>query len=247
LENEISLFELPLLSSDRAVHDRMSGAKGAFDAVTMAMAELKAAGQRVVAVFVATKLNIHTWRETAELAVALGLDGIMFNRFNPGGRGLANLQMLQAGPVEISAALDTAEAVSEQYGIPITCSIPMPPCIFDRGRYRKLTFGFCPAGTERAYYALDPLGNVRPCNHSPTILGNIRDRGFWELAEGHLPLRPRQIDGRRRELLRHMPGRWNDSSSSSRLPPPTAPRCTIRVHVRHRSPARAGKHESRDP
>ena len=180
---KISIFELPLLSSDRDVHDRMSGAPGAFDRVTMAIADLKAVGQRVVCVFVATKLNLPGWREAAEVAVALGADGIMFNRFNPGGRGAENVERLQATPEEVAAALDVAQEVRQEYELPISCSIAMPPCLFDHARWPKLTFGFCAAGTERAYYTLDPLGNVRPCNHSTLILGNVRERGFWELAD----------------------------------------------------------------
>jgi MoaA/NifB/PqqE/SkfB family radical SAM enzyme len=105
----ISVFELPLLSSERDIHDRMSGSSGAFDRVTAAMAELKLRGARVIGVFVATRLNLSTWRQTAELAVALGLDGVMFNRFNPGGRGRDNIALLQATPAELQAALDEAE------------------------------------------------------------------------------------------------------------------------------------------
>ena len=182
--DKVSVFELPLLSSRRELHDRMSGAEGAFDRVTMAMAELKAAGQRVVGVFVATRLNLSTWRETAELAFALGLDGIMLNRFNPGGRGAENLSLLQASPQEMRAALEEAERLSARYEMPINCSIAMPPCLFDWGRYPHLGFGLCAAGTERAYYTLDPLGNVRPCNHSTTILGNIRRTPFCQMADG---------------------------------------------------------------
>ena len=179
---KISVFELPLLSVERAIHDRMSGKAGAFDRATAAMAELKLRRQRVVGVFVATKLNLPTWRETAELAVALGLDGVMFNRFNPGGAGIRNLEMLQASPAEIQAALDVAEEMSGRYELPISCSIAMPPCLFDTKRYKWLGFGFCAAGTARAYYTLDPLGNVRPCNHTPTILGNIRETTFEAMA-----------------------------------------------------------------
>ncbi len=205
LPEKVSVFELPLLSSERAIHDRMSGAEGAFDRVTMAMAELKAAKQRVVGVFVATKLNLHTWKRTAELAVAMGLDGVMFNRFNPGGRGFRNLELLQAGPQGLQAALDIAEEMSAEYDLPVSCSIAMPPCLFETSRYERLGFGFCAAGTERAYYTLDPTGNVRPCNHSPTILGNIREGGFWELAEtekmkAFLVARPEFCAGCRFEL-----------------------------------------------
>jgi radical SAM protein with 4Fe4S-binding SPASM domain len=180
---KISLFELPLLSCERSIHDRLCGSDGAFDRVTMAIAGLKAAGQRVVGVFVATKINLPTWRETAELGIALGLDGIMLNRFNPGGRGFHNVDVLQASPAEIQAALDTAEQTCETYDFPISCSIAMPPCLIDTARYHRLTFGFCAAGTERAYYTLDPLGHVRPCNHSPLILGNIRAQRFWDMVD----------------------------------------------------------------
>jgi radical SAM protein with 4Fe4S-binding SPASM domain len=132
---------------------------------------------------VATRLNLPTWRDTAELAVALGLDGLMLNRFNPGGRGIENLDLLQATPEALASALDVAEEVSGRYEIPISCSIAMPPCLFGAPRWPHLGFGFCAAGTERAYYTLDPAGNVRPCNHSPTILGSLRTMGFWEMAD----------------------------------------------------------------
>jgi radical SAM protein with 4Fe4S-binding SPASM domain len=191
-KGKVSIFELPLLSSERAIHDRLSGVPGAFDRMTAAVAELKLAGARVVTVFVATKLNLQTWRETIELAVALGADGLMFNRFNPGGRGRENIALLQASPEELQAAMDVAEEMSEKYGISISCSIAMPPCLFDVKKYKKLTFGFCAAGTDRAYYTLDPAGNVRPCNHSPTILGNIRETSFREMAEGRAMKRYRQ-------------------------------------------------------
>jgi len=181
--DKISIFELPLLSAERAVHDRMSGRAGAFDDVTLATANLKAAEQRVVCVFVATKLNLPTWRETAEMAIALGADGIMFNRFNPGGEGGRNIELLQASPEELADALAVANEIADQYDFPISCSIAMPPCLFDVDRYPKLTFGFCAAGTERAYYTLDPLGNIRPCNHSTTILGNIRETSFADMAD----------------------------------------------------------------
>ncbi|MHC5037948.1 MAG: radical SAM protein [Planctomycetota bacterium] len=184
LPHKVSIFEIPLLSADRELHDRLSGAEGAFDRATMAMAELKAAEQTVVGVFVATRVNLPTWRETAELAVALGLDGLMFNRFNPGGRGREHIDLLQASPKAVSDALSIAQEMSVSMGLPVSCAIPMPPCLFEVERFDRLGFGFCAAGTEGGYPTLDPLGNVRPCNHSTTILGNLRETDFEVLACG---------------------------------------------------------------
>ena len=110
-----------------------------------------AARQRVVCVFVATRLNLPRWRDTAELAIALEADGIMFNRFNPGGTGGRNVELLQASPEDLAAALDVAQQLADRYEIAISCSIPMPPCLFDASRWPRLGFGFCAAGTERAY------------------------------------------------------------------------------------------------
>lgn len=181
--DKISIFELPLLSCEAAIHDRLSGKPGAYDAVTMAIADLKLAGQVVVCVFVATALNLHTWRETVELAFALGVDGVMFNRFNPGGEGFRNLDLLQPTPEALREALDVAQELSVDYELSISCSIAMPPCLFEYERWPGLSFGFCAAGTTDAYYTLDPAGNLRPCNHSMVILGNVREQSFWELAD----------------------------------------------------------------
>ena len=190
----IQIFELPLLSAIPEVHDEMSGLTGAFNLVTRAIADLKLKKARVVVVFVATRKNLKQFRETAELAIILGVDGMMFNRFNPGGEGMKHIEALQAFPAELQEALDEAEAFSESFDFPIGCSIAMPPCLIDTGRYRRLTFGFCGAGTDRAYYTLDPVGNVRPCNHSPTILGNLLENSFAELIQG--PIMRNFLDAR---------------------------------------------------
>ena len=44
----------------------------------------------------------------------------------------------------------------------------------------------CSVGGPQAYYALDPLGNVRPCPVSRTMLGNIRRTQFAAIAEAML-------------------------------------------------------------
>jgi radical SAM protein with 4Fe4S-binding SPASM domain len=204
LAGKIELFELPLLSVDAGLHDRLSGSTGAFEGAVRAIASLKATQQRVICVFVATSLNLPTWRETAELAIALGADGVLFNRFNPGGAGRQNIASLQATPEALRRALDIAEEITRHYRVPISCSIPMPPCLFDHAQWPGLGFGFCAAGTEKAYYTLDPLGNVRPCNHSPTILGNIRTNRFAHLVRSDKMLtfvsaRPEFCDGCRLE------------------------------------------------
>jgi radical SAM protein with 4Fe4S-binding SPASM domain len=182
LDQGVALFELPLLSHRREVHDRLSAAPGAWDAVLEAMANVRLRHGQVVAAFVATRLNIEHLYETIRLAYAFGARGMMFNRFNPGGRGRLHLRELLPSVDQVREALMVAERASVGFGLPISCSIPIQPCLIDTKEFPHLGFGYCAAGTERAYYALDPLGNVRPCNHSTTILGNLFDEPFADLV-----------------------------------------------------------------
>jgi radical SAM protein with 4Fe4S-binding SPASM domain len=119
------------------------------------------------------------------LLFALGVDGVMLNRMNPGGRGAFNMDRLMPGQKEFEEALDiTVEAV-EKYKLAVSVSIPVMPCLIDmKEKYPRIGTGFCAAGTERAYFTMDALGNLRVCNHTSRILGNLRESSFGELAAG---------------------------------------------------------------
>jgi hypothetical protein len=78
-------------------------------------------------------------------------------------------------------ALAVADAAAAEFDFPISCSIPIQPCLVDTSAYPHLGFGFCAASTDRAYYTLDPLGNLRLCHHTPAILGNLLEEPFADL------------------------------------------------------------------
>jgi radical SAM protein with 4Fe4S-binding SPASM domain len=182
LDRQVRLFELPLLSHRREIHDGLSGSPGAFDAVLAAMSYLRYHRGQFVAVFVVTQLNVTDLYPAIKLAFAFGARGLMLNRFNPGGRGRDNLVELLPTVDRVQESLRIANDAVTELGFPISCSIPIQPCLIDTRSYPNLSFGFCAAGTERAYYTLDPLGNLRPCNHTSMILGNLLDESFADLT-----------------------------------------------------------------
>jgi radical SAM protein with 4Fe4S-binding SPASM domain len=181
IQRGVGLFELPLLSHRREEHDELSGSPGAWDAVLSAMANVRLQHGQVIASFVATRKNIEHLRETIRLAFAFGARGVMLNRFNPGGRGREHIEELLPSVEQVREALEAAESAVMEFGIPISCSIPIQPCLIDTSAFPHLGFGYCAAGSERAYYTLDPLGNLRPCNHTDTILGNLFEESFADL------------------------------------------------------------------
>ena len=135
LERGAGLFELPLLSYRREVHDQLSGVAGAFDAVLAAMARIRSHGGQFVAVFVATRLNLPDLYDTLRLAFAFGARGMMLNRFNVGGRGIAHVDELLPSVEELRLALAIADKASAELGFSISCSIPIQPCLIDTSRF----------------------------------------------------------------------------------------------------------------
>ena len=169
----VALFELPLLSHRREVHDRLSGRDGAFDAAVAALTHLRARGAWTVAVFVATRENLADVGGALELAFALGVRGVMVNRYNAGPQTPATVDRLMPRADELARALATADRIGAELSLPVSCAIPVMPCLVDLERFAHLRFGFCAAGTPAAYPAVGASGDGRPCNHRPTVLGNV--------------------------------------------------------------------------
>ena len=180
----VGLFELPLNSADRRMHDGMSGVEGSFDNVVKAALAIARTGATLVFVFVGTKNNIDGWRRALELGYALGGRSFLFNRYNAGGVHAGSPEALLPTLDQLRGALAVAEAYAAEYQVGIGASIAIQPCLVDTARYPHIGFGWCAAGTASAYYTLDPLGNVRPCNHSQLVLGNIFATRLSTMAKG---------------------------------------------------------------
>lgn len=178
-------FEITLFSYRREVHDELAGCRGAWNAAVNGMANLRRAGRDFVAVFVATSLNYQDLSKTVELAIALGAYGLMYNRVNFAVHNVARGAQLLPSADMIRQNLDTLEKAGERYGLPIAVSVVIEPCVVDTRPYQHIHFGWCPLAGENSYFTIDPSGDMRICNHSPVVLGNIRQGGFAEIYYGH--------------------------------------------------------------
>jgi radical SAM protein with 4Fe4S-binding SPASM domain len=117
------------------------------------------------------------------MIVALGATAVMFNRFNPGGEGARHLDMMPTVE-QVQDALAVVDDMASTYDLFATASIPIMPCLIDINPYRHVRFGFCAAGRDNAYYTIGPDGRVRPCNHSGTVLGDLRAQSLAEILSG---------------------------------------------------------------
>ena len=163
----------------------MTGVRGSWDAAVRGMLNLREHDVTFVAAFIATKLNYADVFRTGELAMVLGARAIMYNRLNLGAFNMHRAEELLPTAAMIRENLDALDLLAAKYNILVSASVVIEPCVVDPRKYEWISFGWCPLGGEDSYFTIDPEGNVRICNHSPTILGNLFHDRFADIYEKH--------------------------------------------------------------
>jgi radical SAM protein with 4Fe4S-binding SPASM domain len=185
LDNGIKYYEVSLHSNRQEIHDRLAGRPGNFEEVIDAMMTVKKLGGHVTTVFVATRENIHTFKDTVEVNALLGAEWVLFNRVACGGTCISTWRDLVPTPRQIEEALDAAAGVAERYRVGLSAGVQIQRCLVDLSKYKTVYSGLCPLNdptSEASYFAIDPAGNLRMCNRSKTILGNLLAKPFDEIA-----------------------------------------------------------------
>lgn len=186
-ENWISLFKkyhiivnvsLPGINTFKELTDG-----GNYKNALAAIRKLSDVGLDVVVSICVTKKNLDELFETISFGFLNGAKQLLLNRFLPGGRGL-NYPKLCLNREEIIRMLDTAEQVCLEANIFGSIGTELPKCIINK-EYKMLNVGtLCSGGID--FFAIDPSGEVRPCNHSPLRLGDFRnirsaiETSYWQ-------------------------------------------------------------------
>ncbi len=176
------LVQLTFCGADAETHDDLCG-PGAFDRNINALEALRAEGLDLGLTFVLTRRNLHAAAPFLHFAHDLGQREVLLNRFNPGGRGAGDPLALLPSLAELRMVLGDVDAAAVATGVHPFAAVPIMPCLVSWQDYPHVTFaGGCAAGTHNAYYTVDPWGDVRFCNHTPTVLGNVLRQPFGELV-----------------------------------------------------------------
>ena len=169
----VTLFEMPVHSADEAVHDAITGVKGSWRKSTASLCAVRDLGGYPVAVIVLTRHNAPGLGATLGYIASLGIKRIMLNRYNIGGRHTADPATVSATHAGLRSAFRTADDKAGELGLTITSNVCTPTCLLDPADYPRLGFGNCSPDPLRKPITLDINGNIRLCNHSPVVAGNI--------------------------------------------------------------------------
>jgi radical SAM protein with 4Fe4S-binding SPASM domain len=149
--------------------------------------EAKKLGLNTTVNITVTKKNYFELFKTVSMGLINGASSVLINRFLPGGRGLLYQNELALNRKQLNGMLDTTEEVltlSNRYG---HAGTEIPLCAIDSPKkYKHLGFGTkCAAAKD--FFVIDPAGQVRTCNHSPKVVGNvfdddiIIDKEYWSV------------------------------------------------------------------
>lgn len=186
IESGINYFEVSLHGHRPDVHDALVRCPGRFEEAIEAIINIKSAGGQVNTVFVATKNNINSFKEYVELNAILKVDWILFNRVACGGSCIDDWKSLAPSPMELERAFEIGVPLAEKYKIGLSAGVQIQPCLVDLSKYEKVATAFCPLNghnSSHTYFAIDPAGNLRMCNRSTTILGNLLQKPFAAIVK----------------------------------------------------------------
>jgi len=185
-EAGVGSVQLTLLAGTRELHDQLKGAV-CFDDTVRAAVELVEAGVQVQCCYVAMSDNEGELEKVLELCHVLGIRALSYNRMSPTGGAVHHVERLMPTVDQIEADLMACERLGRRYGIQVGTAMPIPPCLVRWERYPWVRFGLCSTGSSSPNLVVDVRGNVRSCNLSTGVLGNLLRQDWDEIMASDYP------------------------------------------------------------
>jgi len=174
----VGFFQFPILSASSELHDHLTGTAGSWTKSVGSVKAVLANSGRLAVAFVLTAVNAPSLEPTFRFAFSLGVRSFLLARFNLGGRGIANRGELMLTHEQLKQAFAAADCFARDTGASVSANVCVPLCVIDPTLYPRLWIGTCGQDAARRPLTLDSAGNLRMCNHSPVVMGNIFEDGI---------------------------------------------------------------------
>jgi radical SAM protein with 4Fe4S-binding SPASM domain len=189
----VKLFELPLHSSSPSVHDRMTGVLGSWKKSADTIRSISKLGGTVVPVFVVTKFNFDKVGETLEYIHSMGFQRIMLNRYNIGGQSVKNPEKVLPAKDQLNEAFKQANETAHRLKLIVSSNVCTPHCVVEPNLYRNISFTNCSGDIFKRPLTLTTTGDIRFCNHSPNVIGNILNQSIDQILKNRSSINETEI------------------------------------------------------
>jgi radical SAM protein with 4Fe4S-binding SPASM domain len=177
----VQRFQIPLLSPTPSIHDELTRRDGSWSRARESIEHLVAKSAMVTGVIVLTAMNRMVVGSTMAMLASLGVHHLMVNRFNIGGTGIGEAARLVLTRRELRESMLTVNARAQSLGIPVSSNVSVPHCVVEPREVRFIQLTSCGTCARDKPLTLDAGGDLRLCNHSPVVLGNIARSTIGEL------------------------------------------------------------------
>lgn len=176
----IDQCEISIHASKPEIHDRITGVEGSWQRAISTLQMMLANRIEVTPVIVITAINQADITETVRFFYEMGIRHIMVNRYNMGGEGLRD-KHLSASHEQLRQVFCEINDFASNHPIRIFSGVCTPHCLLDPADYPLIGFGSCSSNVYNRPLTFDTEGNIRMCNHSPVVAGNIYRQSFEEI------------------------------------------------------------------
>jgi len=151
-------------------HDYLANRQGSFKAATSAISGYVNNGFDVRCIPVLTKTNFNQIYDIIKLSKQLGVESVFVDRFEDGGIGSSSSVRLKPSLDQFKTALSQMIKGRDDFNIPVGWGTAIPFCLDERIISENMSAD-CGAGIT--FCAINPNGDLRLCNQSERIYGNI--------------------------------------------------------------------------
>ena len=151
-------------------HDFLAGKEGSFRTAVNSIGRYVKNGLDVRCIPVLTKTNFNQMYEVIKLANALGMESVFVDRYEDGGIGSLHSVELKPSIGQFKVALGQMIKGRDDHNIPVGWGTAIPFCLDERLITENMSAD-CGAGIT--FCAVNPKGEVRLCNQSERIYGNV--------------------------------------------------------------------------
>ena len=180
----IGKIQIPILADTAELHDSITQLAGSWHRAVRAARDVAATQSGwLMPVLILSKMNIERIEQTLELYKELGASYVMCNRFNIGGLGKHHAKELNLSHKELREAFRRVDTKAGELGMRVHSGVCTPMCLLDPADYPNIMFTHCSTNMAERPLTINYRGDVRFCNHSPRILGNIYDESLNDIIE----------------------------------------------------------------
>ena len=187
----VGTIQIPILAAEPSLHDYTTGLEGSWQKAVDNARKISATKPGwLLPVLIVSKLNAHCVGDILCFYHSeFGATRAMVNRFNIGGLGKLNASELTLTTAELKDAFERVNKVAGELGMTIQSGVCTPMCVLNPDNYPNIIFSHCSTDLSNRPLTVNYKGDVRFCNHSPRVLGNIYDKTIGEIVSNC------QVDG----------------------------------------------------